>query len=319
MCSIRYIFYSIFATIWLLLACSCMDAAHPPLRLGTNVWVGYEPLYLARAFGYLDPQMVTLVEYLSASEVMRAFRNQSLEAAALTLDEVLFLQQQQVPVHVFLVMDISHGADAIVASTTIRDGRELKGKRIGAETTALGAYVLARALEHYGLALHDITLVPLEISEHVAAYKAGKIDAVVTFEPSRTHLLSLGAREIFTSRNIPGEIVDVLVVHRDSLLMHAERARHVVQGWFWALDYLTQHPDAAAEQMSKRLRLSPAEVLKSYAGITFPGMRENYVLLGGAVPQLLLVAQNLQKIMLDKHLLQSPVDLQRLFLTAALP
>ncbi len=65
----------------------------PPLRIGTNVWSGYEPLYLARELGYLDPRSVHLVEYPSASEVIRAFRNQAIEAAALTFDEVLLLTQ----------------------------------------------------------------------------------------------------------------------------------------------------------------------------------------------------------------------------------
>jgi len=65
----------------------------PPLRIGTNVWPGYEPLYLARELGYLDPRSVHLVEYPSASEVIRAFRNHAIEAAALTFDEVLLLTQ----------------------------------------------------------------------------------------------------------------------------------------------------------------------------------------------------------------------------------
>lgn len=59
-----------------------------PLRIGTLVWPGYEPLYLARERGYLDPKSVRLVEYPSNSEVTRAFRNRAIEAAALTFDEV---------------------------------------------------------------------------------------------------------------------------------------------------------------------------------------------------------------------------------------
>ena len=61
----------------------------PPLRIGTNVWTGSEPLYLARDLGYLDPRTVQLVEYPSASEVLRAFRNQAIDGAVISLDEVL--------------------------------------------------------------------------------------------------------------------------------------------------------------------------------------------------------------------------------------
>lgn len=64
------------------------------LRLGTNVWPGYEPLYLAAEHEAWPSRFnVRMVEYPSATEVLRAFRNRALEAAALTLDEVLLRQQ----------------------------------------------------------------------------------------------------------------------------------------------------------------------------------------------------------------------------------
>lgn len=50
----------------------CSREAEPTLRIGTNVWIGSEPLYLARELGHLDPKVVRLVEYPSASEVLRA-------------------------------------------------------------------------------------------------------------------------------------------------------------------------------------------------------------------------------------------------------
>ena len=37
---------------------SCMRAPETALRIGTNVWIGSEPLYLARELGQLDPAQV---------------------------------------------------------------------------------------------------------------------------------------------------------------------------------------------------------------------------------------------------------------------
>jgi len=68
--------------LFLLLLSGCNHAPGTPMRLGTNVWPGYEPLYLAREFGYIDREDVQLVELNSATQVMRAFRNGALEAAA---------------------------------------------------------------------------------------------------------------------------------------------------------------------------------------------------------------------------------------------
>ena len=159
----------------LVMLVSCIEQREPPLRLGTNVWIGYEPLYLARELRYLDPTSVKLVEYLSASEVIRAFRNQALEAAALTLDETLLLLESQIPVQVFLVASISNGGDVILGSPEISQFSALVGKRVGVEASALGAYFVSRALEEHGMSLDDISIVRLEVGEHMAAYKAGEV------------------------------------------------------------------------------------------------------------------------------------------------
>jgi len=288
------------------------------LRLGTNVWIGYEPLYLARDLNYFKSNSVRLVEYLSASEVIRAFRNQALEAAALTLDETLLLLESKIPVQVFLVASISYGGDVILGSPDITAFSSLVGKRVGVESSALGAYFLSRALEKHGLSLTDITIVSLEIGEHVAAYKAGKVDALVTFEPVRSQLLALGAHELFTSRDIPGEIVNVLVVNQAYFAEHPQNVRKVVRGWFRAIDYFTANPHDAASRMQKRLKILPQDALKSYRGFRLPSLEENQKLLQSGTPGLRLFAKRLRDLMLTKELLRAPVNLDSLFSPEAL-
>ncbi len=297
---------------------ACFEHPDRPLRLGTNVWIGYEPLYLARDLNYFQSSSVRLVEYLSASEVIRAFRNQALEAAALTLDETLLLLESKIPVQVFLVASISYGGDVILGSPDITEFTSLLGKRVGVEASALGAYFLSRALEEHGLSLTDITVVSLEVGEHVAAYKAGKVDALVTFEPVRSQLLALGAHELFTSRDIPGEIVNVLVVNQAYFAEHPNNVRKVVRGWFRAIDYFTANPHDAASRMQKRLKILPQDALKSYRGFRLPSLEENQKLLQGRTPGLGLFARRLRDLMLTKDLLRTSVQLDSLFSAVAL-
>lgn len=124
--------------------CGCAPGGEAPLRVGTNIWLGYEPFYVARQAGSL-PENVRLVEYASASEVLSAFRSRAIEAAAVTLDEAISLAENDNSLRIGLVLDTSDGADALVA----RPGRrlsELKGRTIGVESPAVGAYLLGRAL-----------------------------------------------------------------------------------------------------------------------------------------------------------------------------
>ena len=71
--------------VFALLAGGCSPP--PPLRVGSNQWVGYEALYLARSLGHYDPTLIKLVELPSSTEVQQALRDGLLEAGALTLDE----------------------------------------------------------------------------------------------------------------------------------------------------------------------------------------------------------------------------------------
>lgn len=289
------------------------------LRVGTNVWPGYEPLYLAREQEGWPGQNIRLIEYPSASEVLRAFRNKTLEAASLTLDEVMLLRNQGIPVTVVLVHDVSAGGDVIVARQGIDSMQALKGKRIGVEAGALGAYVLTRALEVNQMTLQDITIVNRDVNMHEAAMLNDEVDAVVTFEPVRTRLLQLGGEQVFDSTQIPNEIVDVLVVHQAVVQTHPQVISQLIDNWFDALAEMQRNPQTAASVMAKRLKISPQEVLQSYDGLRLPSIKENRVMLGGASPQLQMTAENLVRVMKEKKLLVGEIDSSNLFSDRFLP
>jgi len=291
-----------------LAAAGCERPAPAPLRVGTDVFPGYEPLYLARQRGLLDGAQVRLVEYGSGTHVLRAFRNGTVEAAALTLDEVFLLLDSGLDAEVVLVTDFSEGADVVLGRPDVATLAELKGKRVGVEDTALGAFVLARALESAGLSLADVQPVHTQASEHEAAFAAGKVDAVVTFEPVRTRLLEKGARPLFDSSRLPGEIVDVVVVRRDVARSQPERVRHLQRAWYGALALIAAAPDEALAQMAPRLGLSPDELRLARAGLRVPTEAEARQLLAARPPELLAPARRLSAFLASHALLRHEVD-----------
>ena len=307
--------YNVFAIfiIAAVILSGCSDNKIDPIRLGTNVWLGYEPLYLARSLGYFAADEVKLVEFMSTSEVMRAFTNQSLDAAALTLDEALLLLERGADISIVLVHDISNGADVILGKPKVADMQSLVGKRIGVEGSAVGAYTLSRALELHKLSPKDVTIVQLEINEHTRAYKENHIDAVVTFEPVKTTLLKAGAHEFFSSREIPGEIVDVLVVSNPAYTHHKKHITLLINSWFKALDYLHNFPEDAAQRMIARQKMTAEELLHSFNSLHFPTKEENIRLITGSNPTLLTSAQRLQNVMLANKLLLDRGRVGKLF------
>jgi len=80
---------------------------------------------------------VQLVEYPSASEVLRAFRNQAIDGMVISMDELFGLVAEGLQPRVILVVDVSHGADAVVARPGVLSMKDLKGKRVAVESGAL--------------------------------------------------------------------------------------------------------------------------------------------------------------------------------------
>ncbi|ATX81826.1 NitT/TauT family transport system substrate-binding protein [Mariprofundus ferrinatatus] len=283
-----------------------------PLAVGTNIWPGYEPLYLARELGYYDGKGVRLIEFASATQVLHAFRNKVIAAAALTLDEVLLLKDYGLDPRVVLVFDTSDGADVILSKREFSDMKALKGKRIGVENTALGAFMLMRALQLNGMQLSDVEIVSLPINEHDTAFKTGKVDALVTFDPVRSRLMAEGYHELFTSKDIPDEVVDVLVVSEESLLSHNKELNALFSGWFRGLDYLDDYPEKAAGIMAARQKISTAELLEAYKGLHLPDLDENISMMDPPPSPLYLTATRMSELMYKSKLLKSRLNLKQM-------
>jgi NitT/TauT family transport system substrate-binding protein len=294
-------------TLCTVILASCTKA-EPPLRVGANVWPGYETLYLARSLGYYDNTPIRLVDYPSGTEEVRAYRNGEIEAAGISIDQALVLAATNPDVKIVVVMDFSNGGDVILGKPEIPNLQGLKNRPVGVESTALGAFIITRALEQKGMSPKDIKIVSLGVSEHERAFKDGKVDAVVTFGYARTKLLAVGAKQLFDSSQIPGEIVDVLIVRDDVINKQPKALQALVDGRFRALDYLTKNPQDAASRMAPRTGVTPEQFLESLKGLSSPNLEENQKLLGKTDPSLLNGVKRLSQVMLENKLLPKAVN-----------
>jgi NitT/TauT family transport system substrate-binding protein len=301
------LFARVLSLLVLLLVPACIHEEQEPVRVGTIHWPGTEPLYLARDLGLFADRSVHLVEYASLGALNRAFRNGVIDAAHVTFDMALVLQQHGLEPRVVLVLDYSHGGDAIVARPEVRRIEELQGRRVAVEDLTTSPYVLGRALERAGLEPSDLQIVRIPVNQQMGAYERGEVDAVVTFEPFVDKLLVSGAQTIFDSSQLPEEIIDVLIVREDSLRRRPGQVRKLLQAWFQALDYLKRSPDDAVARMSPRLGMSPSEFTSSLKSLRWQSLDDNLTLLGGTAPALVNQVQPLQRHMQAQGLLHDPI------------
>jgi len=307
--------------LWLTLLLGLLACTPPPpdpLRIAVGPFPGYEPIYLARDLGLLDSNQIRLVEYAPGSQSLRAYRNGVVDGAALTADEVLLLAREGYNPRIIAVLDQSNGIDVVMARPEIVALSDLRGRRIGVENTALGAYFLSRVLYFAGLGRDEVELVTVELAEHTRAYSQGRVDALITFAPQRELLRAAGAHQLFDSSLIPGEILDLLVVREAVLDKRADAVVHLLTGLFAALDYLKRDPADAVQRMAPRVSMEPAAFHEALTELHLPDQEHNRELLGGDPSPLETTLTGIMEIMLEEGLLDEPVNIHRLIRPAPL-
>lgn len=263
---------------------ACSPPPSPPLRVGVNPWVGYDPLVLARERDLVDPVRVRVVELGSNNESIRSLRNGVLEAAALTLGETLRLADEGVMLKIVAVLDTSHGADAVVAKPAVHSAADLVGRRIAVESSAAGALMLSRLLAAGGLRFDQVEVVWVEAAQHENILGSGLAEAVITFEPMRSRLVAAGAHVIFDSRQMPDEIIDVLAVRASVLDERRDDVIELLASWERGRRALEEDPTGAAALLAPGTGLSIAEYLAAFEGLTLRGLGDMDRLLPGVSP-----------------------------------
>lgn len=288
-----------------LISCSKKE---PLVRIASNVWPGYELLYLARSKNYFSEKEIRLVEVPSATMCIQSLSAGTVEGAMLTLDEVLTAKSYGLDLEIIAMLDISDGADVVMVNPKINELTDLKGKRIAVEQSAVGAVMLNALLEKSKLSLADIEVEYLTVNQHLQAYKDGKVDALVTFEPVRTQLLKAGAKQVFDSSEIPGRIIDVLAVLSHVKKQSPNNLKKLVQAHFMARDFYLSNQKDASTYMAKRLQLNPEEVPSSFNGLKLPDLKENHYWMAGNDSNLKKSAASLKSLLLENKLLERDVS-----------
>ncbi|WP_130538240.1 ABC transporter substrate-binding protein [Thiomicrorhabdus indica] len=297
------------------LLCGC--SKNEPLKLSTHTWIGYETIPLAQQLGFIDDEINIFITQ-SASDSLERLETGLVDAATLTLDEVIQARSRGVDLTVVLVMDQSAGADSVYARHSIETLSSLKGKRIAYEEGAVGEIVLLSLLKQAGLQLDDVSLVNFPINRMEGVWRNDLADVVISYEPTSSAIEKHGGVRIFDSRQIPNMIVDVLAVRTELLKSREKAVRTLLDAHFTTLKFMEKNHSKAMEIISKRTGLSVAELQKALGGIFIPNLYENFELLkSGSDLEQTSVA--LQAMLFERKMMKKTSSLEGLLTNQYLP
>ncbi|MCS5694158.1 ABC transporter substrate-binding protein [Cyanobium sp. FGCU-6] len=255
------------------------------IRLVLNDWPGYEYFRLARQKGFLDPSRLDL-RLLNVSDQaaqVTAYLEGRADALGITSVDAVQIcarRPQRCPVLVFVINE-SRGGDRLLAPPAVTRMAELVGRPIGVEDSALAVVLLHRAFQLHGLPVPSPALErhipPAQVAE---ALRSGTIAAVLTYPPLANRLQERdGLEALFTTRDLPGEILDVLAVDPAVLRQRPEAVAALIEGWRLARRWENSAGDSVRLAMARRLGLTPEELELAQQGVLYPGLQEQWQLL----------------------------------------
>ena len=141
----------------------------------------------------------------------------------------------------------SHGADALIVRGDITTLEQLRGKRVYGLSKSVSEFMFGRNVELQGGNLADYDFTNMDPGAAALAMQQGQdgIDAIVVWNPYLLQTLNKqkDARVLFDSTTIPGEIIDMVVMARDSLHRDGgDRAAQAVCETFYRLNERLNNP-----------------------------------------------------------------------------
>jgi NitT/TauT family transport system substrate-binding protein len=209
--------------VMLLVGFTVTVGAAQTYRIAWSHYTGWEPWELARHTGILDKwakkyditiQLELVNDYI---ESINLYTGGTYQGCVMTnMDALTIPAVGGVDSTALIIGDFSNGNDGIV----MKNGKQvtdLKGREVKLVELSVSHYLLARALSKNSMTEQDLTIINTSDADIASLFAADPQAAVVTWNPMLIQCRNVkGANLVFDSSQIPGEIIDMMVVRTDS-------------------------------------------------------------------------------------------------------
>ena len=288
-------------------------AAQAEVKIGVSDWPGWVAWYVAEQKGYFKKHGadVKLVWFANYTDSISALSAGQLDGNSQTWSDTMAPLAKGIALKTILVNDNSAGNDALMVGPKIKSFADLKGKKIALEEFSISHFILTMALAKNGMSLKDVKVVNLTAGDAAAAFIAGRVDAAVVWNPWVNKIQTSGkGKPLFTSKDLPGMVPDLLVVKEKSLKAKRKDFLGMIKAWYEVEAFLRSNPDEAAKIMSKVVGMEAKEYKVYLPGTKFFDQKANLQAFGPATDatSLMGVAPTVAKFLLDNKLMEGKVD-----------
>ncbi|MEO1705124.1 MAG: putative urea ABC transporter substrate-binding protein [Pseudomonadota bacterium] len=209
-------------------------------KVAWSIYVGWMPWGYLEDSGIMDKwadkygidvEIVQINDYVES--IIQYTEGEFDGVSATNMDTLSIPAGGGVDTTALIVGDFSNGNDAVIVKG---DGElaDLEGKPVNLVELSVSHYLLARALDSVGLRESQLeAVINTSDADMIAAFATPDVEAVVTWNPLVSTILEdPSAKKLFDSSDIPGEIIDLMVVNTEVLEANPSFGKALVGAWY---------------------------------------------------------------------------------------
>ncbi|MBK0002625.1 putative urea ABC transporter substrate-binding protein [Erwinia sp. S38] len=145
----------------------------------------------------------------------------------------------------------SEGNDGVVLKGKGKTLNDLKGMKVYLPELSVSHYLLVRGLEKAGLQEKDVTVVNTSDADIVSAFATPGVQAAVAWNPQLSVIKATpDTTEVFGSQQVPGELIDMMVVNTEVLKDNPALGKALTGAWFEMMALMKAGDNKALTEMA---------------------------------------------------------------------
>ena len=308
---IRTLISSLLAMAAILVSMSAA-LAEDRIRCAYPYWFGFAPVPVAIDLGYFAEEglEVETVFDNDRANVMPGLEIGDLDCTMRTIGEHMSRPlAADSNLVVIGVIDVSVGADGVVAAPEIESVTDLVGKTFAGEINHPGTLMTAHALKQAGHSFDEVNVRLIATDDGQAVFEDPEVAAVATWEPMLSEIVAntsrKGSKVLLSSADFNGLITDVVIVNKSDYEANREKYAKFMRGIYRAVDLYNKDPDAFLAAAAPAYDVTPDQMKADLAGVYYTSYEDalEFFGVGGQAPKLKDVVAGLNDINVDLDLM----------------
>jgi len=275
----KKIIFTIFLS--LLVLSSCSKKEDKELKISTNPWIGYAPLFYAKEMGYLNKLNISLIHNISLSESTKLYSMGKVDMIAATQHEYFSLLKIGEDIVPISLLDRSDGGDIVLSNRSLNELKSADKIFAYLEIDSINIDIIKDFIKHHKLDMNKIEFINAD-QVQIADLQINKNKnmLLVTYVPYNYTLEKSGFIQLASTKNLNSiVVVDGILINKKVLQDNKEKLLKFKQIIDKSITEITKNKQASYKLVKKYLDNMPYnEYIESFELIKWENIPSKEIL-----------------------------------------